>query len=210
MSMKHRFLFLIFILLTQVLSGQKKSPPSIVIKTHTYSDGVAIRWTPSEASLWQKWNNNGYRLERQTIEKNGVALVNGELVLMGGKSIKSLSDSLWTIYANNTPEAGLIQSCLFPDINVKNRLKKDIIAGVEDANQCYAFSMLAMQQKFELALAAGLGYLDNSIKNDEVYLYKLYPINSGSNDTQLFVIDCKEITQLPIIENFSKIPIQTR
>lgn len=207
---KHRFLLLIFILLAQVLSGQKGSPPSIVIKTHTYSDGVAIRWTPSEASLWQKWNNNGYRLERQTIEKNGETLVNGELVLMGGKSIKSLSDSVWTIYANNTPEAGLIQSCLFQDINVENRLKKDIISNFDDANQCYAFSMLAMQQKFELALAAGLGYLDNSIKNDEVYLYKLYPVNSVSNDTQLFVVDCKEITQLPIIENFTARVVENR
>ncbi len=175
------------------------APPRLVVKTRTFSDGIAIRWTPASYELWQKWNKNGYRMERHTLQSNNKN--SNDPLLIGGASIVPYNDSQLEVLSKTKRDAGLIQSCLNQWTNLNS--KSELLKLSEMKDQCYIFSMLAMQKDFELTMAAGLGIVDVNTEPNTIYQYKLYPIDATAIDTQYLILNTSQITEYPIIEGLN-------
>ncbi|MES2616361.1 MAG: hypothetical protein V4613_00695 [Bacteroidota bacterium] len=186
---------ILFFLIVGNLVGQESL--KLVVQTHVFNDGIAIRWTPGDIKLWREWSRYGYHLERYTIAKNGVQITDGESVLIGGGVINPHVDS--SILDNSKTQ--LLSSCLESKRDITS--KADLLQRIEEDNNCYIFSMLSLQRDFKLTMAAGLGIIDYSTKNAETYLYKLYPVNSPIRDTQVFVVNAGQYTEMPEINNLS-------
>ncbi len=196
-----KLLFYGILLLCNKLMAQE-NVQKLILKTHVFPDGVALRWTPSNAYLWRQWSKNGFRVERYKIAIQNKATEASEAVCIGGQSILPYDSIQWQTLAQSKPKSILIQSCLG---NRNRRIvnKADYLQNREEEEQCYLFSMLAMQSDFDLNLAAGLGIMDKEIQSGTTYLYKIYPINSIEKDTQYIIVNTDEPNQLPIISTFN-------
>lgn len=187
-------------LITLLLLSSKlfATTPNLVVTSKTYADGVAIRWTPSNYDLWQKWCTTGYRLERFTVSEQ---TKDNHSVLIGGKTILPFSDVQLDSLAKSIPTAALVQTCLYK--KAASNSKSELLQQHEENSNCYLYSMLALQKNMALTVAAGLGTIDQTTLPNTVYLYKLYPLNCNSNDTQYLLINTNVITEYNKISDFN-------
>ena len=185
----------LFLLLgTQHLTA---APPRLVIKTQVSGGVVALRWTPSNYALWRAWQTQGYQLERHTIQSNSSA--ENDLGF-STKRIKPFEDAQLKSLINTHPTAQLISSCLSD--NDKPQSTSELIQQIDRNEQCYIYSMLALQKNFELAIAYGFGSIDSNAAPNTTYLYKLYPIGGTNMDTQYCLVNTGIPSPQPIINNF--------
>ncbi len=188
------FKILFLLLGTQHLSA---APPRLVIKTQVNAGVVALRWTPITYALWRTWHSKGYQLERYTIQSN---ITLGEDSGLSTKSIKPFEDAQLKRLINTHPTAQLITSCLGD--NDSPQSASELIQQIDRNEQCYIYSMLALQKDFELTMAYGLGSIDSNADPNTTYLYKLYPNGGNSIDTQYCLVNTGLPSLQPIIDNF--------
>jgi fibronectin type 3 domain-containing protein len=173
------------------------APSRLVIKTQVSDGVVALRWAPNNYALWRTWHTSGYQLERHTIQSNSTT-ENGLGPIT--KNIKPFEDAQLKKYIDTHPTAQLISSCL-SDID-KPQSASELIKQIDRNEQCYIYSMLALQKDFDLTIAYGLGSIDSNAARNSIYLYKLYPIGGTSKDTQYCLVNTGTPSRQPSINNF--------
>ncbi len=173
------------------------TPPRLVIKTQANGGIVALRWTPCNYALWRTWHTSGYQLERHTIQSNSTK-ENGLGPIT--KNIKPFEDAQLKTFINTHPTAQLISSCL-SDID-KPQSATELIKQIDRNEQCYIYSILALQKDFDLTIAYGLGGIDSNAAPNMIYLYKLYPIGGTSMDTQYCLVNTSLPSLQPSINDF--------
>ena len=173
------------------------APPRLVFKTQVGDGIVALRWTPSNYALWRAWQTQGYQIERHTIQLNSTKENGLEYIT---KSIKPFEEAQLKKCIDKHPTAQLISSCLSDNDNPQSA--SELIQQIDRNEQCYIYSMLALQNDFELTVAYGLGSIDSNAAPNSIYLYKLYPIGGTSTDTQFCLVNTGLPSHLPCINNF--------
>jgi hypothetical protein len=68
-------LILLFLTFIKVLSAQSQIEGGLQVKAIYRGNFVYIRWVPTNFATWQRGNERGYTLARQTVSDNGIPLI---------------------------------------------------------------------------------------------------------------------------------------
>ncbi|MFS4492461.1 fibronectin type III domain-containing protein [Maribacter sp. 2308TA10-17] len=175
-------LYLICFLLPNFSEGQDQidenvAEPKIVIKARGKQNSVLLRWGVNDKFVWENGNKYGYIIERATILRDGKPVSDAQNTILTGKPIKPKPLEEWqTLIEENDMAAVVAQALYGESFNTNNQginSVSQIINISSETQQRFAFSMFAIDQDFEVAQYAGLGYVDLDVKPNEQYLYNI-------------------------------------
>lgn len=172
--------------------------PSLVVKTQVNGQSVALRWTPNNYNTWQLWQTNGYQIERQTVQTESTDEKNFRTIT---KRIMPYTKEQLAALSDQHPNLTLVSACL--GLNKSPQNSTELIQQIDRDEQCYIYSMLALQNDYELTIAFGLGTIDSSVAPNAIYLYKLYPIGGSAADTQYCLVNTALPSFQPNIHSFN-------
>lgn len=156
---------------------EQKDEVKLVIKARVKKDKILLRWGPNEKSAWKYGNAYGYILERATIMRNGEPLQNAEKIILTGGPIKPRPISEWSeVVENNDMAAVAAQAIYGENFNTSDDNENRILQVINESSeqqQRFGFAMFAIDQSFEAAVLAGLGYIDDNVNENEKYLYNV-------------------------------------
>src|ERR1044072_3794283 len=128
-------------------------------------------------------NQYGYTIRRYTILRKGQLLAVPEETLITKQPVKPLPVMAWEPLTKKYEQFGTIEAqALYGEGFEVSAEKgphkgKDIMSIYHQSQELesrHSFALLAADQSFEVARAAGLGYVDKQVQPDEKYLYRVY------------------------------------
>jgi uncharacterized protein len=169
----------------------KPQPPSakelaakdyIAVLADGRQDSILVRWAPSSLVAWQLGNKYGYRLERYTVLRNGKAdleeLKKPSLVI---ENLTPLPKEQWEDIMRIDERAAITSSGIynedFKPVSANASLP-EMVQIKEQSDAKMGLALFACDLNGVIAKAAGLFYIDKSIKKNERYLYKISLANA--------------------------------
>lgn len=158
--------------------GLSENSESRLITTAISKDfKIFLRWAVNDKYAWKNGNEYGYNIERLTIRRNGELLDNAEYKLITNTPIKPKPLPEWETIINNNDMAAVAAQAIYGESFVTDDENKNAIIKIIDQsgelNRRFAFALYALDQDFEAACFAGLGYIDEDVKPNEEYFYKV-------------------------------------
>ena len=157
--------------------SQQEQPSKLILRHWVDEDGVSLRWGVSDKILWKSGIEYGYIIERHILEKDGVPILDLEMEVLTGGPIKPMPLSEWETLVQSNDMAAVAAQAIYGDSFTVNGDGEDHLMRVvnesSELDQRFAFSMFAIDQDFEVAQYAGLGFVDKNVKKNEKYLYSL-------------------------------------
>lgn len=151
--------------------------PSIILKSRVKDDMVHLRWGVTDKMVWKHGLEHGYIVERITIFKEGNQLSQPKKEILTGRAIKPKGLLEWESLVQTNDMAAVAAQAIYGDTFSTNSegdgLLMQVVNESSELDQRFAFSMFAVDQDFEVAQHAGLGFVDSGIKKGERYLYKV-------------------------------------
>jgi len=163
---------------------------------------VLLRWAPKSSASWLEWNDNGYSLIRYTIIRDSIRVYPPESLILGN-SIRPTTVDDWEKASMDNKYAAIAAQAIYGNsfqAETENDEKSvmQFIQLAKEQEMRYSFTILSADQSFEVAELAGLGYEDIGVKEDEIYLYKLFGNNGlEASDTVYNYVDLYDHAQLP-------------
>lgn len=151
-------------------------------------DHIKIRWAPDKALLWQYANQAGYQVERVTLkDENGNSLTPKARLASAKKweIILPQSPEIWKKMIDTSEIAGMGAAALYgEELSVEELSDSPILetyqrSKVEETR--FGFGLLAADQDWNVALAMGLGMIDDEVSLNKTYLYTIYPAQVPSS-----------------------------
>ncbi len=178
------YLFLVFILLSLWISGQDSlvveqgmGDVQLVLKARVMDNAVLLRWGVNDREAWKYGNEYGYSIERATIFRDGKPLKESERIILTGNPIKPRPLPEWESQASENDMAAVAAQAIYGEDFITGDAKENPVINVinqsSELQQRFAFSMFAVDQDFEVAQLAGLGFIDKDVKSNERYLYNI-------------------------------------
>ncbi len=164
--------------------------PHIRVKVGTKKNEVKLRWAVDQSAAWQKANTTGFTLKRYTMVRDGKILNIPEEKNFG--LFFPAKENKWETIVNQNDYAAIVAQSLFGDSfevelgNQKTSELENILNKSQELEQRFAYALMAADLDFEVAILAGWGFVDNSIKPNERYLYivDINEENKSENSTQ--------------------------
>lgn len=180
----YTYCFFVFILLPvfglgqdTLVTPQVSSDIQLVIKARVKENAVFLRWGVNDRKAWQFGNEYGYSIERATIFRDGQPLKESERIILTGNPIKPKPLPEWESMANENDMAAVAAQAIYGEDFITGDANESAVIKVinqsSELQQRFAFSMFAVDQDFEVAQLAGLGYIDRNVKSNERYLYNI-------------------------------------
>ena len=179
----HKIKFLLFFLLmyssfqlwSQAGDQSENSEPRLITKAISKDYKIYLRWAVNDKYAWKNGNEYGYTIERLTIRRNGELLDKAEYKLVTSTPIKPRPLTDWETIVNANDMAAVAAQAIYgetftTDDDNENAVIK-IIDQSDELNRRFAFALYALDQDFEAACYAGLGYIDEDVKPNEEYFY---------------------------------------
>jgi len=144
------------------------------------ADKILLRWTPDSSALWQRANQDGYYVVRQTVARDGVALTGTTSVTLnpGGTAIKPYpnADPFWSAMVADTAYRRSMRELLYAANPVRPPV--DTVDSVNPSETDlpfyrYVMTLITADQSFATAVAAGLGFVDATALPNEQYAYQI-------------------------------------
>ncbi|HEX8040597.1 MAG TPA: hypothetical protein VF490_15665 [Chryseosolibacter sp.] len=151
----------------------------IAVTARPSLDSVVLRWAPLTYRVWRAGNENGYRIERFVLARNGHLLGQPEKVILH-PSLKPLPEERWRRLVENDRYAPVAAQALYGDRFEANLKEGDIFTIVNKArenDQRFAFALFCADMSPATARASGLWFTDKQVSRGEKYLYRVV-INS--------------------------------
>jgi len=171
-----KIVMLTILLLVSICTQAQKVPQVRIIARADSLGGIQLRWAATNASVWKRCNQYGFKLVRYTVLRNKKLLEKTERKLIG-QGIKPKPLEGWKTLAEKNSYAAIIAQALYgKDFDVGNTDTKGItkiIAQSQEQEQRFGFSLHAADMSFEAAKLAGWGLVDTETKRDEKYLYRI-------------------------------------
>ncbi|MBN1925355.1 MAG: hypothetical protein JW798_05935 [Prolixibacteraceae bacterium] len=202
-----RFLFFVVCILAVLNAYSLEQPEqegkTITLKTAINGNEVMLRWAPLTVEAWKKGQANGFVVERVTIAENGVAISPPLVNMLEGKPFLPAEQKKWEeIMPVNDQAAIIAQSFWGENFELSAKGTRNPMTAaldkVADQNQRFAFSLMAADINFEAAVMAGWAYIDESVKPDGIYRYKVY-VNGdqGTENYHEVLVNMSYPDQLP-------------
>ena len=186
-----------------IVSGQDEQTGLIFMRSEVHENKVMIRWASSDAKTWQLLNKYGVRLERLTIVRDGKLLDEPEKIILNDCMKPEETEEFMKIAEQYSFGAIIAQAVFGESFEVFGMGEQDIttiIALSEELQQRYAFSLYAADLCFPAALAAGWGWIDETVKENERYLYNVIPLvpeKEMTIETGALFVDAARIDHFP-------------
>nr|WP_320120379.1 hypothetical protein [uncultured Marinifilum sp.] len=186
--MKHLVtIFLLSLCVSFVYSQDKETEVKrgVALLASPKKDKVLLRWAPNHHILWKKANILGYTLERFVLYRNGKQLAQPEYKLLQ-EGIKAKNEAWWENAMQDSTVMDYDWLCVaaqalygeeFELVDPKESPMMQMIHKTREQENRYSFAMFAADQSARVSKAMGLNYVDTDIKENEMYLYRVYPTN---------------------------------
>jgi fibronectin type 3 domain-containing protein len=154
-------------------------PERIAVTARPSIDSIVLRWAPMNFNVWRYGNENGYRIERYVIARNGRLLSPPEMVILH-PSMKPVPEEQWEPLLATDRYAAIAAQALFGDRFELDLTQNDIttvVDKVKENDQRFAFALFGADISPAVAKASGLSFTDRKVNKGEKYLYRVV-INS--------------------------------
>lgn len=177
---------------------------NLVIKHRLKENKILLRWGAVDKTSWKLGVSQGYIIERVTLERDGTLIMTGEVKVLSGGPIKPKPIMDWESLVQTNDMAAVAAQAIYGDTFSTNSegdgLLMQVVNESSELDQRFAFSMFAVDQDFEVAQYAGLGFIDTTISDKEKYLYRIRLANSEKDPMvhgAMILVDPKESYNLP-------------
>lgn len=159
---------------------KKPAPQQIAVMARPGHDSIMLRWAPTSQALWQQANANGYMITRLTVMRDNKTLPVPLVATVHTGPLKPLPLAGWEAVVKNHEKYGsIVAQALYGEqfevgaMGNGNSIM-DIYHKSQESESRYGFALFAADQDFEVAKAAGLGWVDHDVRPNEKYLYRIY------------------------------------
>tara|TARA_R110002051_G_scaffold320294_1_gene405484 strand:- start:1024 stop:3135 length:2112 start_codon:yes stop_codon:yes gene_type:complete len=168
--------YLVVILLLMLNTLRAQEVPAVQVIARSLPEKVLLRWAVDEPNAWKKANEYGFLIERNTISRNGQAVIPIEKVLLVSDPLKPAPLQAWEALATQEQNAAILAQALYGDsfeTSVPGSAMGSIYAVNDELEQRFTFALLAAEQNFEAAKLAGWAFEDATVRPGERYLYSI-------------------------------------
>jgi len=159
---------------SQSLDSTSKTQHQIVAIARPQQDGkIMLRWAVTTPLAWRKLNEYGYELKRYTVTRNKTTLPVPTEKSIGVFRPKPLKE--WMPLVEKNGNAAVMAQSIYGegfDVEGMDQLSA-IINLAEEQEQRFTWGLYAVDQDYEVAQMAGLGYVDTQVEANEKYVYKI-------------------------------------
>ncbi|GAA0872319.1 hypothetical protein GCM10009117_14660 [Gangjinia marincola] len=147
----------------------------IKVTARPMQDRIMIRWAPTTPIAWKKLNGFGYTIERYTISRDGTSLDTPVKQILTPNPIRPQGLDEWMTIIEENDNAAIVAQALYgEDFEVTGGSQIErLVALSQGLQQRYTFTLYTVEQDFEVARMAGLGYVDRTAVPTEKYLYRV-------------------------------------
>ncbi len=149
--------------------------PTVIVKVRAKKDKILLRWGVNNKYAWKYGNQYGYTIVRTTVIRDGEILSQPEKITLA--TIKPKPLAAWENFARKNNMAAVVAQAIYGEDfemnDQKNNQVLQVIYQSEELDRRFGFAMFAIDQDFEVAKIAGLGYVDTQVKPNEKYLYTI-------------------------------------
>lgn len=202
------FLLLQFLFHSTVVSAQQQEEGTIP-KENIRARGfvtddkqIKLRWSPGNIRAWSDGTKYGYTVKRYTVMIDNRWQENpGEITLTENLKPRALAD--WEEYANKSDYAAVIAQAFYgEDFELSASDNNDIGSIINQANeleQRFSTSVFMAEYDYKAAVLAGWAWTDNTVKDNERYLYRIYlnRTERQQGDTAAVYIGAGDRKELP-------------
>lgn len=174
----YNFIFALLIILASAKTfSQNDTLPKLAVygKGKVKDNKILLKWAVNDPVLWKQSLTNGYKVQRTTITKNGLAINRDETITLYEKLLPlPLAD--WQAIVKKDTVSGVVAQAIYGKNFQVAPSKKGIAEMMllnEQSEQRYAFALMAAERSFEATKAAGWGIEDATAKADEKYVYTI-------------------------------------
>ncbi len=198
--------------------GQGEIPKTkLFLKTKSYKDKIVLRWAYPNQALWRKLNEEGFRIERITLDdKTNIPETDNFSVLE--QSVKPWSRKMFEERVSVDDSLTIAAYALLYDtLNLENpeNLLLSLKEKGDDERRRALFSFYLADQNGHAATALGLRYEDTDVEEGKKYVYRIYSNNTHNfvaTDTAVAIVKKSEIRTLsspvpPQIKNMDSLVI---
>jgi len=180
--MHKRALFLLFLLFFSLIIKAQEERRGVAIIASPKKDSILLRWAPNHHIVWKKANTKGYTLERFVLYRNGKKLSSPEKKVLL-QNVKPKQDSWWEDILQDSLLQDYDWLCVgaqaiygkeFEVVDPKQSPMMQIIQKTREQENRFSFALFAADQSPRVAKAMGLSYTDKEIKENEMYVYRVY------------------------------------
>jgi fibronectin type 3 domain-containing protein len=200
-----RFVLILFSLFPIFVSGQQEGNTTENIHARGMvvdRDEIRLRWSPANTGAWSEGIKYGYTLKRYTVMVDKRWQENpDEITLCGDLKPQPLAG--WEDYANKSDYAAVIAQAFYgEDFELSASGNNDIGSIINQANeleQRFSTSVFMAEYDYKAAELAGWAWTDNTAKENERYLYRIY-LNRPqrqAGDTAAVYIGVEDKKELP-------------
>ena len=178
--------FMRFLLLMLTAFPQRMAAQSLQAVAFNTADSVVVRWAPSSAMAWERFNRWGCRVER--VEVSAATLTTDRL---SPDTLRAFPlERLRSRFGAAHPFAPIVAQALYGDAFAAdaNNLRTQINAAQQTELR---WSLCALYADIDPELAQALGYrwVDRQLKADGYYLYRVIGNDPEHGDTALIAVD---------------------
>lgn len=163
---------------------------------------VMLRWLPSSAGSWRLLNYYGYKLERAEIDTLKKATTEWKSL---ANNIKPLTLQEWQTKVKTIPTDTMLMVAgqAVHGMSGKRFSSLDSLED-RDAEMRNFFTAVTFAAEFSnnAAVASALGYIDQTVLENKIYIYRLTPLDSISDFKLTFntaIVHTDQLLKLPII-----------
>lgn len=163
---------------------------------------IKLRWSPGNTRAWSDGIKYGYTVKRYTVMiDNRWQETPGETIFVENLKPRALAD--WEEYANKSDYAAVIAQAFYgEDFELSASGNNDIGSIINQANeleQRFSTSVFMAEYDYKAAVLAGWAWTDNTVKENERYLYRIYLNRPESlqGDTAAVYIGLEDKKELP-------------
>ena len=186
--------------------AQQAPKPAIRALTRATGRSIILRWAPTTPIAWQLGNENGYTVERYTVEKNGVDIAQDpEKITLGNGPYRPLPLTAWEAIVRDNDRAAIAAQAIYGDrfemVDPSSNTTGFVDQSTELENR-FSFALFMAEQSGKVAKASGLMLEDSDISPNEKYVYRVYLSVTNPDypvDTATVFVDPNEVMELPAI-----------
>ncbi|MBK8924063.1 MAG: fibronectin type III domain-containing protein [Saprospirales bacterium] len=179
----------VFCLLATAFTARAQSTTySITAKGLYDGNQVVVRWAPGDFDAWN-WANQhgGYTLERTTYRQadtllSAANMIASQVTLATG--LAPVPEAQWQTMPDSNL-AGIVAGSIYGDslevLDLGDNDFMSVLNATEARKNRFGFSLFACDQSLDIALAAGLAFVDTTAAADKEYIYiiRLDSVPSG-------------------------------
>lgn len=170
------------------------------------TESILLRWAPGDYKYWDLGNKYGYKLVRYTLMRDSVLLLEPEYKNMATDGIAAWPLNEWKELVEKGKYGGIAAQAIYGESFVVDAglgtTPEKVTYKAREQMQRFSFALYVADVSPEVAEASGLWFTDNSVKKNEMYLYRVFfnlPDSlSNINDTAFVFTGIRDFTPLPV------------